>query len=215
MIAHAVGDGLGSGRQAAVNQSRALLVSATPPDLPPIGTKSRYRFFRGRAGTTGLDSGTLAHNVNGSVTNQKFYIQSQADYDIYIQMVVLLLIGSAPTHAQFGSLTALTNGYSIYTIEAGVQTYLLDSVKTNGQMFLQAGFESPYGSTTNTNVFDNWTGTTDAFTVRMPLDRYVPGGVRIGRGTNDRLECLVRDNLSTMTGFDVFFMGYKHYAVDN
>jgi hypothetical protein len=56
----------------------------------------------------------------------------------------------------------------------------------------------------------NWTGNDDAFVLDCPISAFIPGGLRIGRGTLDRIESGVADNLAGLTEFRVYVFGYKN-----
>ena len=54
-------------------------------------------------------------------------------------------------------------------------------------------------------------GSGDAQLLPMDLAQLVPGGVRIGRGTQDKLSVEVRDDVTGLVEFTVRVMGYRHY----
>jgi hypothetical protein len=43
------------------------------------------------------------------------------------------------------------------------------------------------------------------------MGEYVPGGLRIGRGTTDKLEAIVNDNLTGLVEVSVRIFGYYHF----
>jgi hypothetical protein len=151
-------------------------------------------------------------NIDGT-TPQTFYISSNLDYDLYITHVVAIIADTAIVHNKFGNVDALTNGWSLYVRESGVKTYLIEEAKTGGQVLAQSGLMSPYGDLTSVNELANWTGTEDAQTITMPVTEFVPGGIRIGRGTQDRIVSLVQDDLQGLTEFTVRVLGYRHYDI--
>lgn len=204
-------DGLGSGAVAAVTPENALLVSMIPAQLAPINTPSRMRYMQGRPGSTGLNSGILSQNVNGTTTPQRFFINSEADCDIYITGICFLLSCSNPTHAKFGNQLALSKGYSVWMYDNGVISYIIKSATSNGDLLLQTLLFNVYGEGINSNIFSNWTGNTDAFTVVLNLGNIIPGGIRIGRGTADKMVFEVNDNLTNIADFIVQAFGYRHY----
>lgn len=54
-------------------------------------------------------------------------------------------------------------------------------------------------------------GTADAQTIVFLISSYIPGGLRLGRGTTDKLRAVVRDDLTGLDEFTVRVLGYKHY----
>jgi hypothetical protein len=194
-----------------ISKYNALSVSQIIPDILPNGTENRYRFFNKIVGSTGADSGTTSMNVDGSGTSQEFYIEASQDYDIYITRVTILIADTAIVHSAFGNISALGTGWDLYTQESGEVTYLLEKAKTGGQIIARSGLFMPYGDGTTAWELSNWTGTADAQTILLPLSDYVPGGVRLGRGTRDRIVSTVNDDLTGLTEFEVRAFGYRHY----
>jgi hypothetical protein len=62
----------------------------------------------------------------------------------------------------------------------------------------------------NISALSNGTGSTDAQTIAWDMTKLIPGGLRIGRGTIDRLTSVVNDNLTGLTEFTVRALGYLH-----
>lgn len=197
--------------KAKVTKDGSILVSSIPAPIPVVGDKNAYRYYSAILGSTGADSGTTNQNVNGSVTPQQFYISSNNDYDIYIMRIAVLIADSAAVHGSFGNVSALTVGWDLILNEAGNTTYFINKAKTGGQVIAQAGFAEPYGDGATSFTLTNWTGTEDATTIIFPISDYVPGGVRIGRGTLDQLTSVVNDNLTGLTQFIVRVFGYVRY----
>ena len=204
-------DGRGTGISAGVSKSHGLQVAPVIPDVPPVGKVSRYRFFSARLGSTGGDGGTVNMNVNGSVTPQEFYIASHADYDLFITDLAMIIADTGLTHANFGGVSILANGYDLKVTEANETVYIIEKAKTSGQVIAFSGFTNPFGSTTTSWELTNWTGTTDAHVISIPIRNWVPGGLRIGRGTKDRITSVVNDNLTGLTEFYIRVFGYRHY----
>ena len=211
-----LGDGGGKARVARVSPDFGLQVAEIIPPVPAVGSASRQRLFVKFLGTTGgLDEGIPDNNadqgVNGSVTAVEFFIEAEEDFDIRIMSLALIIADTAVIHNNFGNVSALTNGWDLIMTEAGEDTFLINKAKTGGQIIAQAGFGNPYGDGATSFELLNWTGTADAQTVSMPIGRIVPGGIRIGRGTNDRLRAVVSDDLTGLTEMYVRVFGYRHY----
>lgn len=204
-------DATGTKTGAFVTPNGELCVTFVGPTLPVQGTSSRARFFSGLAGSTGVDSGTTNQNVDGSATFQEFYLSSHPDYDIRIMAIVIVIADTLVFHNNFGNISALTNGWDLKLIEAGEETFLINKAKTGGQAIAQAGFSHGYGDGATSFELLNWTGTEDAQTIVFPAHILVPDGIRIGRGTKDKLVSVVNDDLTGLTDFTVRVLGYRHY----
>lgn len=211
MIKAIIQNGSGRGYSAGVTQYNALNTSQVIPPVPPVGTISRYRYYNKLIGSEGAGSGITNQNVDGSVTNQTFRISSNPDYDLYISSIIVIIAGLIVSHNNFGSIPELTNGYNLSIIEDGEETRILDEVKTGGQMIAQSIFGNSYGDSATSFELTKWTGNDDAQTVVVPVFDLIPGGIRIGRGTLDKLESTVFDDLTGLTEFTVRVVGYRHY----
>ena len=204
-------DGIGTGRQAKVNQYNALKVANSIPEVVPIGDASRYRFFSALTGSTGADSGTTNMNVNGGTTAQQFYIAANPDYDIYIMGIVIFIGDDAIVHNRFGNINGVSTGWDLILKEAGEQTFIIKQAKTGGEVIVQSGFFNPFGADATSFELTNYNSTDDAQLTYVNIGAMVPGGVRIGRGTEDRLQSFVRDDFTGLVTFNVRALGYRHY----
>lgn len=214
MIKTGIGDGGGSGNVGRVSKHGALYVASSLPDLPPPGTKNRQRVFSEVTGSTGASSGTVNMNVDGS-TDQEFYIGANQDaenpYDIYILSLVLIVADTAVLHNKFGNENALTTGIDVIVTEAGELSYLLKAIKTGGELIAHSGAVYAYGDGATVSEVINWSATTDAQVVTLPLWQYIPGGIRLGHSTKDKLSVWVRDNLTGLTEFTCRAFGCRIY----
>ena len=205
-----------SARTAYVSPDHGLYVAEIAPPVPAVGTPSRIRLFVQYAGTTGaLLEGTPDSNadqgVDGSVTNVEFFVGADQDFDIRVMGIAITIADTAVAHNAFANVNALTNGWDLSITEAGEETFIIKAAKTGGQFISQGGFANPYGDGVTSFELSNWTATADAQTVSLPLRNIVPGGLRLGMGTNDRISCFVRDDLTGLTEMYVRVFGYRHY----
>ena len=200
------------GRTAGVTKHEALKVTSIFPDLPEVGTPNRYRFFSSYLGSEGADSGIINMNVDGSATPQKFYIKSHEDYDINIMKIVITIADTSVVHNKFGNIGSLSTGWDLISHESGYDTYIIQKAKTGGAVVEQSAFYNPYGAKADAFELANWNNSgDDVQTCVFPMYQFVPGGLRIGRGTRDMIESVVNDDLTGLTEFYVRCLGYKHY----
>jgi hypothetical protein len=150
-------------------------------------------------------------NVNGATTSQEFYVAAEAEADIRIMALVVIIADSAVVHSNFGNVGALTNGFNLQVFERGQTTNILFEAKTGGQMIAQSGMSNAYGDAATSFEITNWTGTEDAQTIFLPIASVIPGGVRIGRATEDKIYATVQDDLTGLTEFTVRVVGYRHH----
>jgi len=211
MIKSQLTDGLGLAYRAQVNQQNELVVAQGYGVPLPVGTPSRYRYFNALLGSTGADSGTTNMNENGSVTNKLYYIAANPSYDIHIMHVSILIQDTAAAHGKYGSVAALTNGVSLYATENGVIDYFIQAAKTGGDVILQSGFYITQGDGAVSFEITDITGTEDATIVGIPIGHYIPGGLRLGMGTQDTLTFKVADDVTGLTLHNCRAIGFRHY----
>jgi hypothetical protein len=108
-------------------------------------------------------------------------------------------------------VAALANWWDLKICENGVLTSLIDAAKTWGQVIAQSGFANAYGDSATSFELTNWTGTTDAQTIYLPVWEIIPWWLRIWRGTKDRIISTVNDDLTWLTEFTVRLIWYRHY----
>lgn len=208
-----VKDGRGERRRAGVDADNCVRVAQYAPDLPPFGQKSRYRFLGGLLGSTGLGSGTTSQNVDGSTTPQEFYVGANQDYDIYIMGVSILIADTGIVHNNFGTLSALTTGWDLILNEGGEDTILVNKAQTNGEVIIQTGHSKAFGDGAESWELINFTATEDACLTWFGFNEYIPGGLRIARGSQDQLRSVVNDDLTGLTEMQVRIFGYRHYPL--
>ena len=186
-----------------VDKHGSIHVSILPNELSASGVTNRYRFYHEQI--TGM-------NVNGSVTPVDFSVGAHLLYDIFINTLIIVVGDSAVTHSNFGALSALSVGWDLKVLEYGNTTYLVEKAKTGGQLLVKSGLYESFGTGADVGELVNWTGTQDAQVIKMRLNDIIPGGFRIGRGTQDKLIATVNDNLTGLDTFTIDLFGYYHIA---
>ncbi len=156
--------------------------------------------------------GTNEIGIDWSIPdNIVFTLNSETDFDIRIMALIIFMGDTAVTHGAFGNVNALTNGWDLFIRESGVDTAIINKAKTGGQVIIQSASSLAWGDDASSFELTNFTGTEDATVVIVPLKDFVPGGVRIGRDTSDRIRSVVNDDLTGLTQFSVRALGYRHY----
>lgn len=202
----------GTRRSTEVDTSNFLQVAIREGDPPPIGEVNRYRFFSQLVSSAGDGTGTTNMNVNGLSTSQTFSVNSHKDYDIRVMRTMIYIVDTAVTHAKFGSISSLSNGVDISVFEDNTETFLVQAAKDFTDMIQQTFAERPFGATaTSFELTDVNTSNNDGWILPMDIGALVPGGLRIGRGTKDRFQVEVNDDLTGLVTFTVRVAGYRHY----
>lgn len=202
--AHIVNGEGGQKRSVLVDKNFALRTASAIPEVSPSGTINRARYYNDY-----LYNGAVSNMaVDGSVTAQLFSVEAVGEYDLYITQIQILIASGQIANNKFGDLPALTNGWSLYAVEQGQTTTILDEVTTTGEMTIESG--GTFVSLTNWNpANDNARVITIDVSAAFPFD--TQRGLRIGRGSKDRLTAVVQDNLTGLSEFTVRVIGTRHY----
>lgn len=185
-------------------------VALRVPEILPAGTPNRFQYFSQLISSNGDGTGTTNMNVDGSSTVQEFSISSTPDYDIFL-MGLLVFIGDASVvHSAFGNVAALTTGWDLLVRESGTNTFVIEKAKTGSDVIIQSATTLAWGDGSTSFELTNFSGTEDATLVYVPVGNFVPGGLRIGRGTQDLVVSSVNDDLTGLTRFEVRGLGFKH-----
>lgn len=198
----------GSGKRVAatVNDDRALLTTSIPlrlSSLPAELLTAQKVLFAQMVDTAGSPN----MNVNGAVTNQSFFVPSQADrtYVVHSFRIVLndvqMTIASNESR-RFGSIALLTNGITFSVTQGGTTTNLFIDPILNIGDFLN--YVDEYD-----NLPDAISGGVDLLT----LDYKMPIPIVLPIGSKDTITMTIRDDLTTVDFFQVFVRGYQELRV--
>lgn len=203
MIKVQIVDATGSSRGLKINGEGEMPVVVHPH--PPLDEEILSIPFRQFFSLNGDGTGTTDMRVNGATTNQTFYIEAIANYDLYIALVYVVLADAGASLDKFGNLTALTNGvqFNWITNDIGTET-LFDGFKQNLDFFKLTKSEP--------QIIDLSGAGADAIIVPIDLVEIFKNtyGLRLRKNTKDRLEMIVRDDLSTgLDEFNIVGMGIK------
>jgi hypothetical protein len=167
------------------------------------------------------DDGTSAGSndmiVDGSSTAADFYVKASTDEDTYIVTIsVDLSDGGSPNMNKFGDLSALSNGVEVvYITQERGENVLHDGIKTNRE-FVRFGNETPpIGTGTDVFLADVSGAGEKAYLPKMDVVEQfgLPFGLKLRKGTTDRIVFRVRDALAGLTVFNIIAYGNK--IVDN
>ena len=147
MISFQLSNGFGDNTKAKVGKEGEVSVVVHPH--PPrnedavIGTPTPFRqYFT----DDGYSTGSNDMKVDGSSTNQVFFIQAEEEKDIYIGRVSIVIADASATLNKFGNLTALTNGvlFEWNSRDLG-STTIHEALKSNFDFVRLCGGKPAYG----------------------------------------------------------------------
>lgn len=137
-------------------------------------------------------------NKNGSVTPVTFAVQPPPNAKFHITAISITMTDDASMDdSKFGSLTALTNGLIARRIDGSTANYFLI---TNNSGFYQAGYNTDYPTKVPSGVY--------AFRARKDLLATNGNVIALDGTTNDQLQFIVRDNLTTLSEITVSVHGH-------
>lgn len=141
--------------------------------------------------------------VNGSVSPVVFAINATPTYDTYIASISILIADAGAKLNLFGALAALTNGCDIEwdTQDFGTRPILMD-IKQNLDLY-RLSDQVP-------SIVDLSGSGADAVNVRLDLKTAfnVGYGVRLRKGTKDKLTFTINDNLAGITTMNALALGF-------
>jgi hypothetical protein len=171
---------------------------------PPIKESRTGLPFRQYFTLDGTPTGDKDMLVNGSATSVEFCIPANPDFDVYVKFIAVKLADAGAKLDKFGALTPLTNGvqFEWQSQEIGALT-IHDGIKDNLEFFRM--------SKVIPSIVDLSGGGADA--VIIPIDLSVmfgsPWGLKLTKGTTEKLIFRVRDNISAMDEFNIIGHGTK------
>jgi len=149
------------------------------------------------------DAGSSDMIVDGSATPVSFEIRARADIDCYIKTVSIKLADAGARFGLFGALGALTNGVKFIWESQSKGTVEIDTIKDNIELF-RLSSQAPL-------IIDLTGGGADALLVNIDLaDTFsMPYGIRLRRGTKDKLCFVVRDALAGLDEYNTIGLGIE------
>ena len=160
------------------------------------------------------DAGSDAMAVDGSANEQIFSLTAIPEMDIYVNSIsVRIADGGSPNLNKFGNEAALANGvgWEWSTSDVG-KVILHEGIKTNLE-FIRTGHKTAaIGTGTEAYLADvSGGGTSKAYLPIIDISEQFgkPWGMRLRKGTNDKMSFLVRDDLSGLDAFDAIAYGVQ------
>lgn len=198
-------DGEGSGKRVKITQENALFTQDT--GLPPIeqdGSATVYRKYLSDA------VGAFDMRVDGSGKAADFYIEAEQDYDLYIGSLSFVIADAGATLNVFGNIGALTNGCELlYQNQLG-DIQVADSLKTNFEFIRLCQGNPAYGNGTTAFRANNVAGTSEGYIPVLDFKDVfgLTWGVKLRKGSSDRLILRIKDNLTGVDEFTCIAYGF-------
>ena len=208
MIKSKIVDGGGSGEQTLVKDN-ALLVTQYP--CPPL-LPQKNKVFSQYLTVDGLASGSNDLGVDGTATNVTHWIPADNDNDIYISKIVFIVgYGASAGLWEFAdSDAALTDGVLLaYEDSKKVETEIVD-ITTNYDLLatsLSSGIIQTAWELRNLGAANDY-----GILCAIDLTQLVsPYGIKIDRGSAQRLTITVRDDCRDADTFTCKAYGFERF----
>ena len=196
MIKTVINDGKGSGDRAFIEDNALLVTNYTSPPLLPQKIVLFREYF-----TDSSDSNDML--VDGSTINHEFEITASTTSDRYITAVNIEVSDDGSKLKYFGATNVLTNGVQFFYERKDSVVYIHDAMKTNwdmmrvGMLWISPLVDIKPAKDINAKV-DAFVSVIN-FTQMMP-----PHGIKLDKGTTQRLCIKVRDDLTAGNMPDTF-----------
>jgi hypothetical protein len=200
-------DGEGRGFYAEVDKENSLHVTVhEEPPLEPL----KLRPFRQYLTVDGTPSGDNDMGVDGSSTNVDFCIPADTDSDRYISALnFIVAYGTTGQPNEWADGTALTNGTRIFYNSIKGDVDIHDAVKSNQDLFRLSFNPVPTAwEVRHVNANNDF-----GYFLSVNLQAFgFPFGVKLDRGTKQKLIIRIRDNAgSAADTFNCIAYGFERF----
>ena len=196
----------GKGTEVSVSPDGELCSIVAP--YPPL-TEQKVQPFRQYLTADGLASGSNDMGVDGSVTNAEFWIPSHGINDRYITSLNFIVgYGTAGKPYLWADVAALTNGSRLYYINRHGEHDIHEGIKSNQDMFRLSFSAIPTAwEVRHVNANNDF-----GYFISMDITRMgLPFGIKLDRGSTQRLVMSIRDNAADADSFNCIAYGFERF----
>ena len=189
-------------------------IGVTIHQHPPLSENILALPFRSYFTDDGTQTGSNIMKVDGSSVDADFYIKASQDEDIYIKYITIEIgDGGNPALNKFGSLSELTNGVAFYWDTQQEPLYELhEGIKTNKSFIRISSDSAGFGDGVNAFLADvSGGGSEKSYLPNMDMAEIygLNWGLRLRKGTNDRIVFRARDDLTGLITFNAIGTGTR------
>lgn len=200
-------DGGGSGNSVKVSPEGFLYTQEAP--FPPVGDDTKITIYREFL-TLNNDGTTNDMRVNGSVTPQRFYINAEPNFDIYITTVSFLIADAGASLNEFGGITALANGCRFYYEDLNGEINIGTSLVSNWEFVRLCQGQPAFGTGNAAFLANNVVGASEAFIPVFDFRNFgFKWGLKLFAKTNNRLVLEINDNVTAIDAFNATAYGFR------
>jgi len=184
-------------------------VLATVSVDPPMIVQKK-KVFRQYLTVDGLSDGSADMGIDGSSTNVDFYVEADSKNDRYITNISMIMAyGTSSQPYKFADVAELTNGIRFFYESAhDGEIDIHDGMKSNQDLF----------RISHISVDANWElrgiGALNdyGYFITVDLESFSPPyGIKLDRGTRQRLVMCVRDDCTDADDFNAIAIGFDRF----
>jgi hypothetical protein len=210
MIKTFIADGKGTNRRVMVDDQNGLLVTTNP--CPPL-IPQKNRIFRQYLTTDGTATGTSDMQVVASaVAPITYYVPASTTADRYITAVSFEIADASSALNLFGNIAALTNGCNFEYEKENEVVVIHSTLKTNWNFIRMCLGNPAFGTGTAAFIASNVAGASEGI---IPVFNFLsvlpPYGLKLDRGTSQRLILRVNDDTTGVDSFDAIAYGFDRF----
>jgi len=209
LIAFKLNDGNGTAKKAKVLDDNELLVSVNP--TPPL-IQSKVYIFSQFLTTDGTSSGSNDMGIDGSSTNVEFYLKADEEEDAFVTKLNFIVgYGASAYLYDFAdSGGPLTNGINIYYTDSYNDVITIANITRNYSFLrfsLLSGIIPTAWELRNLGALNDY-----GYMCSIDLSSLVsPYGVKLDRGTRQKLSILIRDDCTDADIFNCRAFGFRRF----
>lgn len=168
--------------------------------------------FRQYLTDDGTASGSNDMLVDGSATPVEFCIKAIPEFDIYIKSIAVVIADASATLNKFGNITALTNGVKFDWVTQEVGTLEIhEGLKSNFDFIRLASGQPSFGDGAGAFRAGNIVGASEGYIPTIDFSKTfgLQWGLRLRKGTQDKICFTIRDDVTGIDGFNAVAYGIK------
>ena len=198
-----------TGIKASVDDQRGLIVSLAgcPPLIP-----QKSKIFRQYLTADGTPSGSNDMLVNGSSTPVEFWVPADQDNDRYITAVSFVIGDGGAALNEFGWVAARANGAE-FEYQADTEVVSIhEALKSNWDFIRMCRLNLAFGDAASAFRATNVEGGAEAFAPVFDfLTILPPYGLKLDRGTSQRLVLRINDDCTGPDVFNAIAYGFERF----
>lgn len=211
MIDISIKDAFGSGKGLRVSdEGEANVVVHSHPPRAEGDTPLPLREYLTLNGAGSIND----MRVNGATSNAIFSVLANTTEkrDKYISAISFAIADAGASLNQFGNIGSLSNGFELRWVTDTFGTVVIaDSLKTNFEFIRMSGGDPAFGDGTGAFRANNVSGNSEGYIPFVDFDEIfgLKWGFRLRYGTNDRIEMVIKDNVTGVDQFDAIAYGLR------